>query len=216
MRKNGISMTQIERKLGIPRSTLSGWFKDVRLTEKQRTQLMQNSRDGWQKARQRAVESHNTKKSLRLMHAEKEALAVLEKIDTSPEVLDLAFAMLYFGEGAKKNLTAIGSSDPVMLRFALFVLKKNYGLSVDGMRFDLHLRADQDPTTSKQYWARALNVPVEKFKYVAFDKRTIGKPTRDGYKGVCLIACGNIAIQRKLIYLYNHFCEKVARLDEGT
>jgi len=42
----GVSMTTIEREFGIARSTLSGWFKEVELTELQRTRLMKNSADG--------------------------------------------------------------------------------------------------------------------------------------------------------------------------
>ena len=38
-------MTTIERKYCIARSTLSGWFKEVELSEEQRTRLMKNSQD---------------------------------------------------------------------------------------------------------------------------------------------------------------------------
>ena len=45
LRKQGVSMTIIERRYGIPRSTLSGWFKDISLTEADRTRLMKNKLD---------------------------------------------------------------------------------------------------------------------------------------------------------------------------
>lgn len=35
LRQKGISMTAIERQYGIPRSTLSYWFKDLKLTDAQ-------------------------------------------------------------------------------------------------------------------------------------------------------------------------------------
>jgi len=75
---------------------------------------------------------------------------------------------------------------------------------------------DQDADMLKEYWSKELKIPIERFKYVAFDKRSIGKPTYERYKGVCVITCGNIAIQRKLIYLYTLFCEKIAELDMGA
>lgn len=214
LRKSGMSMTVIERKLGIPRSTLSGWFKHVPLTEEQRVRLMKNRKDGWAKARQKAVESHRAQKSLRLLAAKKEALATLEQIELSNAVLDLAFAMLYFGEGAKTGVTSLASSNPVILRFVLVALARNYGITQSMVRCDLHLRMDQDADEMKKYWSNELGVPIERFKYVAFDKRTSGKPTYSHYKGVCVITCGDIAVQRKLTYLYNLFCDKVALLDE--
>lgn len=216
LRRSGMSMTVIEKQLGIPRSTLSGWFKTIVLTSEQQNALNKNKHVALVLARARASESHRTKKALRLLEAKRSAIATLDKIELSPEILDLAFAMLYFGEGAKKNLPSISSSDPKILRFVLMVLQRNYGITPDMVRCDLHLRMDQDAAEMKNYWSGQLNIPVERFTYVAFDERTAGKKTYDHYKGVCLLYCGSIAIQRKLIYLYNLFCNKVAALESGN
>lgn len=216
LRKTGMSMTVIERKLGIPRSTLSGWFRYVVLSEQQRVRLMKNSQDGWKKARVVAVESHKAQKALRMQKAKDAAQFTLSKIDLSEATLDLAFAMLYFGEGAKSGGTSLASSDPVILRFVLVVLKRNYQVTEAMIRCDLHLRMDQDANLLKQYWSKVLGLPIENFRYVAFDKRSAGKTTYDHYKGVCVVSCGNIAIQRKLMYLYTLFCEKITELDTGA
>lgn len=214
LRRSGMSMTVIERRLGIARSTLSGWFKEIPLNEAQRTRLMKNSQDGWKKARERAVESHRAQKALRLLEAKTQALKTLDQIELTDEVLDLAFAMLYYGEGAKSGTTSIASSDPKILRFVLYVLNRNYAVTPKMIRCDLHLRMDQDGDTLKQYWASQLRLPLECFRYVAFDKRSEGKPTYERYKGVCVIACHRVAIQRKIMYLYKLFCEKIEQLDE--
>jgi hypothetical protein len=216
LRQTGMSMTVIERKLGVARSTLSGWFKTVPLTEEQRVRLMKNSRDGWAKARVRAVESHRAQKALRLLQAKQDAQKTLDQIELSDAVLDLAFAMLYFGEGAKNGTTSLASSDPTILRFVLAVLKRNYSIQPDMIRCDLHLRMDQNAEELKSYWSDELKIPLEQFKYAAYDKRSEGKPTYNHYKGVCVITCHRIAIQRKLIYLYNLFCERVAKLEMGV
>lgn len=215
LRKSGMSMTVIERRLGIPRSTLSGWFREVHLTEDQRLRLMKNKKDGWTRARARAVESHRAQKALRLLTAKREAQKTLERIELSDEVLGLAFAMLYLGEGAKNGTTSIASSDPKILKFVLAVLKRNYHITADMVRCELHLRADQSSEASKRYWSEVLGIPIQKFGGVFYDQRTAGHPTYDHYKGVCVLYCGGIAIQRNLIYLYNLFCEKVAALETG-
>lgn len=213
LRKKGVSMTVIERTYGIPRSTLSGWFKDIELSEEQRTKLMKNSSDGWQIARTKAHEWHRAQKQLRLDIATKEADEVVKRLPMTNDVLDLAFAMLYFGEGAKtNNTTGIANSDPVILNFVLDVLGHNYDISRSQVRCDLHLRADQDSEASKQYWSEQLSIPLERFKGCYVDKRTINRPTYERYKGVCLIYCGPVAIQRKLTNLYNSFCLRVSQL----
>ena len=43
LRKQGFSMNAIERKFGIARSTLSGWFKKVELTPTQKKRLIQKA-----------------------------------------------------------------------------------------------------------------------------------------------------------------------------
>lgn len=215
LRKTGMSMKVIERKLGIPRSTLSGWFKTVEITEEQRLKLMKNKQDGWAKARVNAVESHRTQKVLRLLAAKQEAIKTLDNIELSNEVLDLAFAMLYLGEGAKNGSTSLANSEPRILKFVLSVLRINYGITSDMVRCELHLRADQKPEDLKEFWSKELGIPILNFRGCYIDKRSEGKATYDYYKGVCVLYCGPIAIQRKLIYLYNLFCDKVTVLDRG-
>lgn len=216
LRRTGMSMTLIEQKLGIPRSTLSGWFKNVLLTEAQRTKLMNNSRDGWQKARENAVKAHNQAKADRLARAKLSAEETLSKIDISNEVMDLAFAMLYLGEGAKNGTTSIANSDSKVLKFVIKVLEINYGVLPIDIKCDLHLRADQDPETIKKYWAQELGIPLQNFRKAYLDQRTVGRSTYEHYKGVCVLYCGSIAIQRKLVYLYNLFCKRITELDGGA
>ena len=212
LRRKGTSMTVIEREFGIPRSTLSGWFKEIKLPEEQRTKLMLNSRDGWKKAREQAVIKKNLQKAKRLAVARTEANAVFKDLsDMSCSTLELALAMLYFGEGSKNNTTSMGASDPFMLQFFITSTEKLYDLSRLDYRYDLHLRHDQDTAKMKLWWAEKLSIPKEKINYVVKDKRTIGKPTKNEYPGVCLVTVGKIAIQRRLKALYTVYCSEVIK-----
>lgn len=216
LRKDGMSIKAIENKLGIARSTLSGWFKDIELTDEQKLKHTMSSQAGLERARLSAAQSHRAQKNLRILKAKQEAMRVLDRIELTDDILDLALAMLYLGEGAKSGTTSIASSDSSILRFTLIVLKRNYSLDINKIRCDLHLRMDQNSDDIKNYWSNELGIPIGRFRYVAFDKRSEGKPTYDHYKGVCVITCGQIAIQRKLKYLYNLFCERVTLLNEGV
>ena len=79
---------------------------------------------------------------------------------------------------------------------------------MEKIRFDLHIRADQNPELLKKYWAKELGAPIHRFRTVSTDKRTTGRPTYPDYKGVCVINCGKIAVQRKLVYIGQKFCRK--------
>jgi hypothetical protein len=173
--------------------------------------------NGVQYTRKNAVVWHNAQKKKRLEYAKQQALSVINKIDlSSKEIFELAVAMLYMGEGSKKNIsTSLGNSDPLILKFFLTGMKKLFNIDPTKIRYDLHLRADQNSKEIKKYWSKELNVPIERFTQVSVDQRTARKPTYPNYKGVCVINCGTVAIQRKLVYLSRIFCEKIIELMGG-
>ncbi len=209
LRKEGKSIKWIEKNLGIPRSTLSGWLKDIKLTEIQRKRLEASTYIALNKARVNAVKWHNEQKLKRFQLAEKEADATLAKLANNDQTIELALALLYLGEGFKKNSdTGMGNSDPLILKFFLKTIMKVYNFKIEKIAFYLHLRYDQDEEKMKEYWAKELEIPISNFKKTSFDKRTKDRETYPDYKGVCLIRCGNVAIQRKLVYIGRKFCEQ--------
>lgn len=210
LRRKGFSIGKIERRMRIPRSTLSGWFKNIKLSKRQKQKLLLDWKNGLIKARKKAVLWHNKQKQNRLDQAKKEALKILKRISIkNRDILELALSMLYIGEGTKKNAeTAIGSSDPLILKFFITALRKIYNFNIKKMRCELYLRADQDPSIIKRFWSRELDLPIGNFKQTNIDKRTMGTKTYPEYKGVCNIRCGNVAIKRKLLYLSELFIKK--------
>lgn len=211
LRKSGYSLRMVEKKLNIPRSTLSYWFKNVVLTSEQKEILLKNWRQALDKARLKAVKWHNKQKLIRLETAKSAALETLEKINIKEAgILELALAMLYLGEGFKsKPQTAIGNSNPLILKFFIKILETIYNLDRKKIKCELHLRADQKPNSIKRYWSQQLNIPLANFTSTQVDARTKGSVTYENYKGVCVLQCGNAAIQRKLIYLAEEFCQKI-------
>src|SRR3989344_2782240 len=186
LRKIGNSIRDVEISLGIPRSTLSGWFKSVELTHRQKINLKNRHKENLIKAREKAIIWHSNKK-----------------------IIELGLAMLYLGEAAKKSpTTSIGNSDPLILKFFLKILTNIYEIKINKIAFYLHLRSDQNPRYMKKYWSGELDVPIERFGKVSIDKRTLKTKTYSHYKGVCVINCGNVAIQRKLVYIGRKFCKK--------
>lgn len=213
MRKSGKSIRDIEIALEIPRSTLSGWLKDVELSPSQRKVLLSKNRMGLTKARVLAAKAHKDNKLRRIESVNAAINSTLRSLPTDDmAILELALAMLYFGEGSKtKQGLRLGNSDPRIIHFYVDSLKKLYGLTENSLYFALHLRADQDVEKEKIFWSQALDMPVSNFRYHIKDLRTAGKPTRPGYHGVCLAQGGPVEIQRRLMYLSEAFCERVKR-----
>ncbi len=212
LRKSGLSIGVIETRLGIPRSTLSGWFKHVVLTKHQKEVLFKKWQNGLVSARKKAGEWHNAEKKKRLEAAQVSADEVIKVIDLADRnILDLILAVLYLGEGGKSNdSTNMGNSDPLIMKAFLAILIKNYNIDLKRVRCSLNVRADQDIEALKKFWLKELNLPPENMKYVYVDKRTIGSKTYPNYKGVCTIECGNVAIKRKLLNISRGLFERIA------
>ncbi len=119
--------------------------------------------------------------------------------------------MLYLGEGAKTNSTTLASSDARIARFFVSSLQTLYDVPTEKIRCHLHLRSDQDPEELVRYWSKTLKLPRENFGKPLIDKRTVRSKTYDHYKGVCSISCGRVAIQRRLMYIANGFCDELAK-----
>lgn len=213
LRRKGVSIREVEKLLKIPRSTLSGWFRNVELTEKQKSKLRTNWLKALSKARMRAVLWHNQQKEMRLKDAENQALKLLSEINPENKaVLELALAMLYLGEGLKtESGLGLGNSDPLILHFFVNILIRDYSIDIKQIKCSLHLRADQNPEELKSYWSKQLDIPEKNFTSPSIDKRTIGSPTYSTYNGVCVVQCGNIAVQRKLLSLSRKFCERIIK-----
>lgn len=211
LRKKGLSIRNIEKSLHIPRSTLSGWFKNVQLSLKQKYILNRKRLKSLKEARKHAVKWHNLQKEQRLIEAENKATEILNQIDyKNPLIQEFALAMLYLGEGSKtKSGTGIGNSDPLILKFFIKTLLKNQFVDISKIKCALHLRADQNPEILKTYWSKELDIPLKNFTSPSLDIRTKGHPTYPTYRGVCVVQCGNIALQRKWTCLSRKFCERI-------
>ena len=210
MRRNGVALREIERRLGIKKSTLHWWFRHIQLTAEQKQLLKVSADSALEKARIEAVKWHNAEKEKRLKHAANEGKTVLSKIPQEDNYLELALAFLYLGEGMKTTSTAMGNSNPEILQFFVSAMHKLYAIPYDRFKCELHLRDDQDPQTLIQFWSKTLRIPASNFGKSSIDKRTRGRATYPHYKGVCIVRCPSVAIQRKLMYISTEFCKRVS------
>ncbi len=209
LRAQGKSILVIEKQVPVARSTLSLWLRNIPLTKIQRDRLIQNKYKALKNARKKAELWHRGQKAARLKLAKDQARETLSKVDLKDNsILELAMAMLYLGEGFKKSdATALGNSDPAVLKIFVNVLARCYNVSAATLNCELHLRFDQSAPREKKYWSAQLGIPIERFKYVAFDARTKNSKTYTHYHGVCTVRASSVAIQRKLINIGKQFTE---------
>jgi len=111
LRAQGWSVKQIERHLGVARSSVSVWVRGVPLGEDQRRRLAARITEGRLQAAERKAANA---RRVRAGYQNQGRRLVDERNDSY-----IAGCMLYWAEGAKsRNVVKISNSDPEVLRFS--------------------------------------------------------------------------------------------------
>lgn len=208
LRKKGYTYLEINKALDneIPKSTLSGWCKNIILTNEQKNRIKAINLSKLLIAQQKSVLSKRSKRNKYLELLKSKNLFLLKEIDRN--ILKIILSILYICEGAKwKSHRGImfGNSDPDMIRFFIFLLINCYHVNKNSIRCRVSYRADQDIKVLERFWSRATGIPLIHFFKTKPDPRTIGKITKkSNYKGVCVVTCKGTDIQLEL--------ETIARL----
>jgi len=214
LRKRGLSLRYIENKLKIPRSTLSYWLKDIKLSAKQRKKLLNNWKNGLLNARKKAALWHIEDGNKRRTAIKEDINKFTSGLKIDKKTGELLMAMFYLAEGGKtENSFIVANSNPEILRGIISLLRYLYEIDELKFRCALHLRKDQNEKRLKEFWSKTLNIPEKKFIKTQFDKRTI-KKTYDHYKGVCVLIYYDMALQRRILYLGNNVLKIIKNLGD--
>lgn len=187
MRRNGESVTEIARKLGVSSSTTSLWCRDIKLSQRQIRVLEKHSRDpnyGRRLANALAQQKVRKDKTRRLHHEGKVEVGRLSKRE-----LFIAGVALYWGEGFKKDSQAgLASMDVDIIRFFIRWLKVCFDYKNDDLIFRLTLNISHKHRVGEiqEYWSKTLEVPTAYFQKPFFQvttwKKTYENP--ENYHGV--------------------------------
>ena len=176
LRKQGLSYSQIKRRLNVSKSTLSYWLHDYPLTKERIREL----RDWNEQRIERYRETRRKTRDARL-HAtyneQRERILPLLKRD-----LFIAGLFLYWGEGTKTRTAEIGvtNTDPAVLLFFLKWLKDAPDIPYSAIRVVLHLYSDMNVEAEMQYWSQILNISLSHFKKPYIKKSKKAELTRKG------------------------------------
>lgn len=201
-RSQGWSLGEISLKMEIPKNTISGWVKDIRLTQQQKERLKQKIIASGAIGRPLAIKANREK-------IEKWKKSIREQVRhfgtyayKNPETGKLICGLLYLCEGAKypsSRYLYFGNSDPNIVSAFLALLRKYYNIDEGKLRFDIAYRWDQDFEKLKNYWSKLTRIPKTKFFKTKPDKRTKGEPTlRKNYMGVGRIVYYSTSLQFEL------------------
>src|SRR4029079_3463303 len=159
MRKKGMSYSQIKEKLGISKSTLSGWLYDMPLSDKRIRELRADNPVRIERFRN----TMRNKREERFANAYQE-MSLKISILSSREIF-IAGLFLYWGEGNKTtpNAIALTNTNPDMLKFYIRWLNL-LGVAKKQLKVSLHLYSDMNVKKQESYWSRQLCIPLSQFR----------------------------------------------------
>ena len=173
LRDSGYSYKMIGHSLGIPKSTLSNWFKDKPFIPNK--EVLNRIQYGPIKS---AEKSHNRKVAEieKLLAVGTKEVGILSKRD-----LWLLGIGLYIGEGTKtyENVRIV-NSDPVIAKLAIKWFKEICHIDNTNITVTLHIYSDNDIKKSIRHWSSVLNLPVSNFRKTQIDRRSDKKASKAG------------------------------------
>ena len=206
LRRLGRSYSEISGLLKVNKSTLSGWLKDLPLSELQKKKI-ESRRPQWIENYKKAVKIRNEIKITRLISDVKKEYRKLTNRDW-----EIAGAYLYWGEGekGKSSAVSISNTNPDILLFAINWLEKCYKIERKDMKFYLHLYQDMNINLYIKYWSNYLGVNINQFAkpYIKETKKANLDYKSYGY-GTCRLYYGSVKIKNRILALIKMFLGQV-------
>lgn len=207
-REQGYSYNEISGQIGVSKSTLSGWLKNIALTFEQEQRIQQRIEDN--QTAFVATARKTNKERYRKARAEAYKLGenVASMIPDNHAVHELALAMLYLGDGDKTgNRVQIANTDPAVLEYFLWAMEELYDIERTEMSLRLNLIEAARSLESEmiEWWADVLGCAVDRFQKTQFDGRSKSTHITEDYRGVCTITYGDTYLSERLMGVYSAY-----------
>lgn len=190
MRRRGFSYSEIKNRLHIPKSTLSYWLKNIKLTPEQIKKLNDKRLET---ARANALKKIS--KTSQLIEEIKNSSAKDVK-EISKRELWLMGIVLYWKNGNKSDLKKgvhFSSSDPYLIRLFLKWLREVGGIRDEEIKFDIFAGKKTDEVI--KYWAKVTGFPQSYFTNLYFQKGGKKKNSKVGFLRIKVVQSSMLARQ---------------------
>jgi hypothetical protein len=188
LRRQGFSLNDIVKKVGVAKSSVSVWVRDINLTNEQKEKLQ---------LRDKAYTNHSENFRNKRREYQKEGR---KKAQNSDPLYAFGCA-LFWGEGNKcKNYVRITNSDETLLSFFVKFLKKYFDVSFEDFSISVQYYEDNGLTLKEinQYWCNILNLPRGCVKKATLKSKYYSNAKVRHPYGICSVSIGNTEIAMQI------------------
>jgi predicted transcriptional regulator len=151
LRAEAWTMDEIAAELGVSKSSVSLWTRDVDFVPRPR-----------RTARRRGPNKLQGRKAEEIERLRVEGVARLGRLED--QAFLAAGAALYAGEGAKRDGSVMfANSDPLMVQFFCDWLRHFFDVDESPLRARVYLHEGLDIEAAHAFWSRVMGIPVSQF-----------------------------------------------------
>jgi len=190
MRTEGTSIVVIARKLGISKSTISSWCRDIVLTEEQFEKLRKNSGVSLKTGQRMGAEANKRKRLDAIRDANIWGKELIKKI--SKQELLLIATTLYWCEGSKSEHTTgfvFVNSDPEMILVMKLFLVDVLNIPIQEIVCSVQINRMHEKriNTVLNFWKKLLDLDESQFRKPYYVNTVVKKiyDNYDTYYGIC-------------------------------
>jgi len=168
LRKKGWSMNEIKRELGVAKSSISLWVKNIELTNSQKKELSNKGirKETIERRRRTRFINENSRRQIIIDKAKEEI--------NSPSLKELKIlgAMLYWAEGGKtqRGLVRLSNGDPRIIEVMMEFLRKVCKVPEEKFRGHIHIHPHLNIKKAENYWSSISRIPLKQF-YKTYSKQ---------------------------------------------
>lgn len=202
LRVKGESLGQISKKLGMAKSTLSLWLRDI---PKPNNLNYTNQKEWLKQIRVMAVKANREKRQNISDKIQDEVKNDLDKWNLSLDSTQKAMlAVLYWAEGNKgREILQFANTDPRLVLLFITLLRRNFKLDETKFRIRLHLHNYHKENEVKRFWSKLLKIPKNQFNKTYWKQRSKEKTFRRNIGGICFIKYNSVYLQERIMdYAY--------------
>ncbi len=185
LRLEGKTYGEIRRNFKIPKSTLSTWFSNLKISSKAKKILESKKKNGYYKLvefnKVRTLNIHKENENIRKSYESR-----IKKL--SDRELMIIGAALYWGEGYKNfnqkkvvyPYICLANSDPEMITIFIQFLERILDITKDRIKAPVMIYPGIIPEEAVNYWQNLTKIPKENFRYqVALSRASQGRKPKN-------------------------------------
>jgi hypothetical protein len=195
LRRQGKSIKEIAHLLGVAKSSVSLWVRDLTLSPTAQRILLGKITAG-QYAGGKSRRVHALEKDRVYFEAAQKKFKMY--LLNNAEKL-LICSLIYWCEGAKNpNRVDFTNADPDLVKLFLSFLRDSFVLDERKFSVCIHIHSYHNMEKQLKVWSEFTQIPKKQFTK-PFQKVHSGKQTREGYQGCASIRYNDADIARRLL-----------------